>query len=76
MSFRMLSCVVFKKMKLCLIQEDKIVLCAPFITLSMIALNIIWSLFLLVIICYVGFKKKSLHFLHLSIVLLLHFLHL
>jgi hypothetical protein len=36
-----MCCVQENEVKLCLIQEDKIVLLAPFITLSMIALVII-----------------------------------
>lgn len=55
-----MCCVQENEVKLCLIQEDKIVLLAPSITLSMIALVIIWSLFLL---CHhfvvLGSKRKA-----------------
>jgi hypothetical protein len=71
-----MCCVQENEVKLCLIQEDKIVLLAPSITLSMIALVIIWSLFLLVIILLCWVQKEKLAFLTFVVVLLLQFLNL
>jgi hypothetical protein len=71
-----MCCVEENEVQLCLIQEDKIVLLAPFITLSMIALVIIWSLFSLVVILFCWVQKEKLAFHTFVIVHLLQFLNL
>ncbi len=77
MSFRMLSCVVvFRKMKLNYVWVKKIILCClhhPSLC-WWLHLSLYGHYFCLLSFCCVGLKKKSLHFLHLSLFFCYNFL--
>jgi hypothetical protein len=69
MSFCMLSCVAFKKMKWNYVWFKKIKLCCLHLPslCQWLHSSLYGHCFCLSSFCCVGFKKKSLHFLHLSL---------